>query len=225
MLSGHFPIDKNVTIQGEVTYNDISQDDIKRRLPQFVAYVLQRDKHFPTLTTLEYAYRFCVGNNSMVVKDKLSNGIPEENKTALETPEALFAQNRDAMLRGVSGGERKRVTTGEMELGKNYVKLMDEINTGLDSAATYDIIKTQRSIAKKLQKTPTPKVFELFDDVILLNNGYVMYHGPRERIVNHFESLGFKFPPERDVADSLLDLGTNQQYNYETTCKIGSIGG
>ncbi|KAI9916990.1 hypothetical protein PsorP6_017997 [Peronosclerospora sorghi] len=57
------------------------------------------------------------------------------------------------MLRGVPGGERKRVTTGEMEFGTNYVKLMDEISTGLDSAATYDIIKTQRSIANKLQKT------------------------------------------------------------------------
>ncbi|KAI9895973.1 hypothetical protein PsorP6_019427 [Peronosclerospora sorghi] len=159
----------------------------------------------------------------MVVKDKLSNGIPEENKTALETAEALFAHNPeivirqlgldncqdtivgDSMLRGVSGGEGKRVKTDEMEFGTNYVKLMDEISTGLDSAATYDIVKTQRSIAKKLQK----KVFELFDDVILLNDGYVLYHIPRERIVNHFESLGFNFPPERDVADCFLDLGTN----------------
>ncbi|KAI9916521.1 hypothetical protein PsorP6_016794 [Peronosclerospora sorghi] len=163
----------NVTIQGEVTYNGIWQDDIKRRLPQFVTYVPQRDKHFPTLTvkeTLEYAYRFCGRNKSVVVKDKLSNGIPEENKIALETSEALFAHNPeivigqlglenyqdtivgDAMLRGVSGGERKRVT-GEMEFGTNYVKLMDDISTGLDSAATYDILKTQRSITKKLQKT------------------------------------------------------------------------
>ncbi|KAI9921644.1 hypothetical protein PsorP6_000809 [Peronosclerospora sorghi] len=232
MLSGRFPIDKNVTIQGEVTYNGISQDDIQRRLPQFVAYVPQRDKHFPTLTvkeTLEYAYRFCGGNKSMVVKDKLSNGINPEiviRQLGLENCQDTIVG--DAMLRGISGGERKRVTTGEMEFGTNYVKLMDEISTGLDSAATYDIIKTQRSIAKKLQKTvmiallqPAPEVFDLFDDVILLNDGYVMYHGPRERVVNHFESLGFKFPPERDVADCLLDLGTNQQYNYETTLPLG----
>ncbi|KAI9906726.1 hypothetical protein PsorP6_003105 [Peronosclerospora sorghi] len=149
MLSGEFPIDKNVTIQVEVTYNGISQDEIKRRLPK-----------------------------SIVVKDKLSNGIPEENKTALETAEAQFAHNQeivirqfglencqdtivgDSMLRGVSGGEAKRVKTGEMEFGTNYVKLMDEIITGLDSAATYDIIKTQRSIAKKLHKTPKSVVAE-----------------------------------------------------------------
>ena len=74
----------------------------------------------------------------------------------------------NGMMRGVSGGERKRVTTGEMEFGMKYVTLMDEISTGLDSAATFDIIKAQRSIAKKLRKTvviallqPAPEVFEL----------------------------------------------------------------
>ncbi|KAI9922985.1 hypothetical protein PsorP6_000761 [Peronosclerospora sorghi] len=249
ILSGRFPMDKRVTMQGEITYNGIVQQAIQRRLPQFVAYVPQRDKHFPTLSvkeTLEYAHRFGGGHKSMVVKDKLSNGTPEENKTAVATAEALLAHYPEivirqlglencqdtivgnAMQRGVSGGERKRVTTGEMEFGATYVKLMDEISTGLDSAATYDIIKTQRSIAKKLHKTiviallqPAPEVFDLFDEVILLNDGDVMYHGPRERVVSHFESLGFQCPPERDVADYLLDLGTNQQYKYETTLPPG----
>ncbi|CEG38885.1 atp-binding cassette superfamily [Plasmopara halstedii] len=243
ILSGRFPLEKNVTIEGEITYNGVTQNEMKRRLPQFVAYVTQRDKHFPTLTvkeTLDYAHRFCGGDMSKRAKEKLSKGTPEANKAAIEAAQALFAHYPDVviqqlglencqdtivgngMMRGVSGGERKRVTTGEMEFGMKYVTLMDEISTGLDSAATYDIIKTQRSIAKRLKKTviiallqPAPEVFELFDDVIILNEGEIMYHGPREQIVSHFESLGFECPPERDIADYLLDLGTNQQYKYE----------
>ncbi|CAH0480450.1 unnamed protein product [Peronospora belbahrii] len=249
VLSGRFPIEKNVTIEGDVTYNGIAQADLVRRLPQFVAYVTQRDKHFPTLTvreTLEYAHRFCGGKVLKRAEKRLSKGTPEENKAALDAAQALYAHYPDVviqqlglencqdtivgngMIRGVSGGERKRVTTGEMEFGMKYVTLMDEISTGLDSASTYDIIKTQRSMAKKLRKTvviallqPSPEVFELFDDVIILNEGEVMYHGPRDQVLDYFESLGFKCFTERDVADYLLDLGTDKQYKYESTLPLG----
>ncbi|KAF1322650.1 Abc transporter g family member 31, partial [Globisporangium splendens] len=242
-LSGRFPVEKNITVEGEITYNGQVQQELKKVLPQFVAYVNQRDKHYPTLTvkeTLEYAHTFSGGELTRRGEELLSQGSPEENKAALETAQAMFAHYPeviikqlglqkcqdtivgDAMLRGVSGGERKRVTTGEMEFGMKYVTLMDEISTGLDSAATFDIINTQRSIAKKLRKTvviallqPSPEVFSLFDDVMILNAGEVMYHGPREQIVDYFEGLGFECPPGRDIADYLLDLGTKEQRIYE----------
>ncbi|GMF40663.1 unnamed protein product [Phytophthora fragariaefolia] len=210
LLSGRFPNQKNVTIEGEVTYNGTSSNELLRRLPQF-----REAQH-------------------------LAGGTPEENQAALDAARAMFkhypdiviqqlgldnCQNTivgDAMTRGVSGGERKRVTTGEMEFGNKYVMMMDEISTGLDSAATFDIITTQRSIAKKFRKTvvisllqPSPEVFELFDDVVILNEGHVMYHGPRGEALGYFESLGFKRPPRRDVADFLLDLGTDKQGQYE----------
>uniref|UniRef100_K3WZL1 ABC transporter domain-containing protein n=1 Tax=Globisporangium ultimum (strain ATCC 200006 / CBS 805.95 / DAOM BR144) TaxID=431595 RepID=K3WZL1_GLOUD len=243
ILSGRFPTAKNITIEGDITYNGVPQKEITKTLPQFAAYVNQRDKHYPVLTvkeTLEFAHTFTGGELTRRGEELLSKGSPEENLAALEAAKAMFAhypdiviqqlglencQNTivgDAMLRGVSGGERKRVTTGEMEFGMKYVTLMDEISTGLDSAATYDIVNTQRSIAKTLRKTvviallqPSPEVFSLFDDVMIMNEGEVMYHGPREQALDYFQSLGFVCPPERDVADFLLDLGTKQQYKYE----------
>jgi ABC-type multidrug transport system ATPase subunit len=109
-----------------------------------------------------------------------------------------------------------------MEFGNTYVKMMDEISSGLDSAATFDIIQMQRSVAKKFHKTvvmsllqPSPEVFALFDNVVLLNDGFVVYNGPRDEALGYFESLGFKCPPHRDVADFLMDLGTNKQFQYE----------
>ncbi|RLN06103.1 hypothetical protein BBO99_00009251 [Phytophthora kernoviae] len=251
VLSGRFPLEKNVSIEGDITYNGQKQADIMKRLPQFVAYVTQRDKHFPTLTvkeTLEFAHAFCGGQVSKRAEELLSKGTTEVNTAALDALTALYEHYPDviikqlglenckntivgnAMLRGVSGGERKRVTTGEMEFGMKYMTLMDEISTGLDSAATYDIISTQRGIAKTLQKTvviallqPSPEVFALFDDVMILNEGEVMYHGPRDQAVPFFESLGFKCPPDRDEADFLLDLGTNQQHSYEVDLPAGMV--
>ncbi|ETL31413.1 hypothetical protein L917_15601, partial [Phytophthora nicotianae] len=229
MLSARFPMTKNITVEGNISFNNVDREQIIKTLPQFVAYVNQRDKHYPVLTvkeTLLYAHQFCGAELSEHGKKMLTQGTPEENAEALRAANALFAhypeviiqqlglQNcqdtivGDAMTRGVSGGERKRVTTGEMEFGTKYVTLMDEISTGLDSAATYDIINTQRSVAHKLRKTvviallqPSPEVFALFDDVMILNEGQLMYHGPCNKVEEYFESLGFKCPPQRDIAD------------------------
>ncbi|KAE9032021.1 ABC transporter G family member 38 [Phytophthora rubi] len=251
VLAGQFPKSGNVKIEGDVTYNGVPREEIIRVLPQFSAYVTQFDKHFPTLTvreTLEFAYAVCGGGMSKHKEEMLSHGAPEQNAKALEAARQYFEHFPDlvieqlglhicqdtiigsGMLRGVSGGERKRVTTGETEFGMKYMTLMDEISTGLDSAATFDIITTQRSIAKCLHKTiviallqPAPEVFNLFDDVMVLNDGEIIYHGPREQAVPYFETLGFKCPPGRDAADFLLDLGTNMQKKYEAELPLGMI--
>ncbi|KAG2777447.1 ABC transporter G family member 31 [Phytophthora cactorum] len=224
ILSGRFPMARNITVDGKVGFNGTPHVEIRATLPQLVSYVDQRDRHYPTLTvkeTLQFAYECSGGEPSK----------QDEVYCTLDTPQAIRqlglenCQNTvlgDAMLRGVSGGERKRVTTGEMAFGNQPVLMMDEISTGLDSAATFDIVSTQYNLAKSLGKTvvisllqPSPEVFELFDDVLLLNDGYVLYHGPRSEVLSYFEDLGFKCPPSRDVADFLLDIGTNKQLQYE----------
>ncbi|KAG2502401.1 hypothetical protein JM18_009739, partial [Phytophthora kernoviae] len=249
VLSGQFPMEKDITVEGDISYNGRSWEELLQKLPQLVAYVPQTDKHFPSLSvqeTLEFAHACCPEEvASRCGKSLLSQGTPEQNEAALQTANALYEHYPDviveqlglqmcrdtvignAMKRGVSGGERRRVTTGEMEFGMKYATFMDEVTTGLDSAATFDIVCTQRDIAKKLHKTvvmallqPGPEVFELFDNILLLNDGEVMYHGPREQAVLYFESLGFICPPDCDVADYLLDLGTDEQYQYE----IGKAG-
>ncbi|TMW67503.1 hypothetical protein Poli38472_011123 [Pythium oligandrum] len=222
--------------------------EMSKRLPQFVTYVTQRDTHFPTLSvkeTLEFAHECSGGELTEREERHFNQGTTEENRAALVAARALYRHYPevviqqlglencqdtvvgDAMLRGVSGGERKRVTTGEMEFGNRNVLLMDEISTGLDSAATFDIIKTYRSMARRLRKTvviallqPSPEVFGLFDDVLLLNKGRVMYNGPRVGVLDYFGGLGLVCPVGRDVADFLVDLGTDRQNQYV----VGRVG-
>lgn len=87
---------------------------------------------------------------------------------------------RDTQVRGVSGGERKRVTTGEVLVGNQRVMCMDEISTGLDSAILYSIISFLKQSVSALHSTvlisllqPPPEVMGLFDDIIVMHDGWV----------------------------------------------------
>ncbi|KAK9150152.1 hypothetical protein Syun_008461 [Stephania yunnanensis] len=117
------------------------------------------------------------------------------------------------MIRGVSGGQRKRLTTGEMIVGPRKTLFMDEISTGLDSSTTYQIVKCMRNFVHLMEGTvlmallqPAPETFDLFDDIILLSEGHMVYQGPRENVVEFFESLGFKLPPRKGIADFLQEV-------------------
>ncbi|KAJ4765893.1 ABC transporter [Rhynchospora pubera] len=130
----------------------------------------------------------------------------------------------DEMIKGISGGQKKRLTTGELLVGAARVLLLDEISTGLDSATTYQIIKYLRHSTHALDGTtivsllqPAPETYELFDDVILIAEGKIVYQGPRESAVEFFSSMGFKCPARKNVADFLqevLSRKDQQQYWY-----------
>ncbi|GAB9468228.1 Abc transporter g family member 31 [Globisporangium polare] len=243
ILSGRFPMDKTIEFSGDIKYNDIDRATVLRCLPRFVGYVDQKDQHYPRMSVLEtfqFAHKCCAGKGlEPWMVQALSNCTAEQHDHALKVitahhkhaPELVVKKlglDRckdtivgNAMLRGVSGGERKRVTTGEMAFGLKKINLMDEISTGLDSAATFDIVNSLKSLAFNFKNTvvisllqPSPEVFELFDDVLIMNDGHIMFHGPRVQALPYFEDFGFKCPPRRDVADFLLDLGTDKQDAY-----------
>ncbi|KAG7997946.1 hypothetical protein I3843_01G233600 [Carya illinoinensis] len=119
----------------------------------------------------------------------------------------------DEMLRGISGGQKKRVTTGEMLVGPAKVLLMDEISTGLDSSTTFQIVNSIKRYVHILDGTavisllqPAPETYDLFDDIILLSDGQIVYQGPREHVLEFFEYMGFKCPERKGVADFLQEV-------------------
>ncbi|XP_061343398.1 pleiotropic drug resistance protein 1-like isoform X3 [Gastrolobium bilobum] len=119
----------------------------------------------------------------------------------------------NAMLRGISGGQRKRVTTGEMLVGPAKALFMDEISTGLDSSTTFQIVNSLKQYVHILKGTavisllqPPPETYNLFDDIILLSDSHVVYQGPREHVLEFFASMGFKCPNRKGVADFLQEV-------------------
>ncbi|KAI7743635.1 hypothetical protein M8C21_012057 [Ambrosia artemisiifolia] len=119
----------------------------------------------------------------------------------------------DAMRRGISGGEKKRLTTGEMIVGPTKALFMDEISNGLDSSTTYQIITCLQQLAHITDASilisllqPSPEAFDLFDDIMLMAEGMIVYHGPRSKVLDYFEGLGFKCPERKGVADFLQEV-------------------
>ncbi|XP_057958988.1 pleiotropic drug resistance protein 3-like [Malania oleifera] len=132
----------------------------------------------------------------------------------------------DAMRRGISGGQRKRLTTGEMIVGPTKALFMDEISTGLDSSTTFQIVTCLQQLVHITDATalvallqPAPETFDLFDDVILMAEGKIVYHGPRGDALKFFEDCGFKCPGRKGAADFLQEVISRKdqaQYWYRT---------
>ncbi|XP_023526832.1 pleiotropic drug resistance protein 2-like [Cucurbita pepo subsp. pepo] len=131
----------------------------------------------------------------------------------------------DEMRRGISGGQKKRVTTGEMLVGPAKALFMDEISTGLDSSTTFQICKSMRQMVHIMDVTmvisllqPAPETYNLFDDIILLSEGQIVYQGPREKVLEFFEFMGFRCPERKGVADFLQEVTSKEdqeQYWYK----------
>jgi len=128
--------------------NIFTQDEPDMILQNVVSYVGQLDNHAAFLTvqeTFDFAADCRIGKKK---RDNNENGEGEDNNNDLSenlTIDGLdlaVCRNTyvgDANNRGVSGGQRRRVTLGEMMVGQNPVACADEISTGLDAAVTYEI--------------------------------------------------------------------------------------
>ena len=119
-----------------------------------------------------------------------------------------------------------------MLVGPAKALLMDEISTGLDSSTTFQICKFMKQMVHIMDVTmvisllqPAPEAYDLFDDIILLSEGQVVYHGPKENVLEFFEHMGFKCPDRKGVADFLQEVTSkkdqeqywfrkNQPYRY-----------
>jgi ABC-type multidrug transport system ATPase subunit len=107
-----------------------------------------------------------------------------------------------------------------MLVGPAKALFMDEISTGLDSSTTYQIIDSLRQTVHILGGTaliallqPAPETFELFDDIVLLSEGQIVYQGPRENVLEFFEDIGFKCPERKGVADFLQEVSDPAEPN------------
>ncbi|ESR41509.1 hypothetical protein CICLE_v10010929mg [Citrus x clementina] len=119
----------------------------------------------------------------------------------------------DAIRRGISGGQKRRLTTGEMLVGPIKAMFMDKITNGLDISTSFQIVTCLQHLAHITDATIlisllqlSPETFDLFDDIILMAEGKILYHGPRESVLEFFESCGFRCPDRKAVADFVLEV-------------------
>lgn len=234
-------LDSSLKVTGKVTYNGHAMNEFVPQRTS--AYISQNDIHIGQMTvreTLAFSAR-CQGIGTryemlmeLARREKTANIKPDPDIDLYMKALALKGQEDvvtdyilkilgleicadimvgDQMTRGISGGQKKRVTTGELLVGPEKALFMDEISTGLDSSTTFQIINSLRQSVHIMNGTaliallqPAPETYELFDDIILISEGQIVYQGPREYVVQFFESMGFKCPERKGVADFLQEV-------------------
>ncbi|CAL9110514.1 unnamed protein product, partial [Musa textilis] len=248
-LSGK--LDKSLKVRGEVTYNGFGLEEfVPEKTSAYISQYDLHIPEMTVREILDFSARFQgVGSRAEIMKEvsrreKQAGIIPDPNidtymkaisvkglERSLQTDYILKIMGLDicadtmigdAMRRGISGGEKKRLTTGEMIVGPTKALFMDEISTGLDSSTTFQIVTCLQQFAHITESTvvvsllqPAPETYELFDDIILMAEGKIVYHGPRTQILDFFAQCGFKCPERKGVADFLQEvLSRKDQEQY-----------
>ncbi|KAL5135583.1 ABC transporter G family member 22 [Glycine soja] len=197
------------TIGGSITYND---QPYSKFLKSRIGFVTQDDVLFPHLTvkeTLTYAALL-----------RLPNTLRKEQKEkrALEVIEELGLERcQDTMIggsyvRGISGGERKRVCIGNEIIINPSLLFLDEPTSGLDSTTALRIVQMLQDIAeagKTVVTTihqPSSRLFHKFDKLILLGKGSLLYFGKASDAMDYFQFIGCAPLIAMNPAEFLLDL-------------------
>jgi len=237
---------KHHVVGGSLLLNGISPTDRHFEWTNLVCLVDQLDNHHEYLTvkeTFEYAFNCRKGgtHRSPYVTRNTKNDAIIANFDAekffvnlclealgLKRVEDTFVGN-DVNVRGVSGGERKRVTLGELLCAGAPVFCMDEISTGLDAATTFDICKslaqsaaTTNSIRIVSLLAPSPEIAALFDEMILIDEGKIIYSGPVSETLSYFSSLGYEMPERIDPGEWLLSLSSKDRSPEEFSAAFKS---
>ncbi|XP_073275195.1 ABC transporter G family member 25-like [Primulina huaijiensis] len=196
-------------LTGTVLFNDrkLTKEVVKR-----TGFVTQDDVLYPHLTVRETLV-FCSLlrlPNSVPKSEKLS--IAESVITELGLSKCENTIIGNSFIRGISGGERKRVSIAHEMLIDPSLLILDEPTSGLDATAAFKLVATLGGLAAKGKTVvtslhqPSSRVYQMFDNLIVLSEGRCIYFGKRSEAMGYFDSVGFSPCFPMNPADFMLDL-------------------
>lgn len=197
------------TVGGSITYNDQSYNKF---LKSRIGFVTQDDVLFPHLTvkeTLTYAARLRLPK-TFTKEQKEKRALDVIYELGLERCQDTMIGG--SFVRGVSGGERKRVCIGNEIIINPSLLFLDEPTSGLDSTTALRIVQMLQDIAeagKTVVTTihqPSSRLFHKFDKLILLGKGSLLYFGKASEAMNYFQSIECSPLIPMNPAEFLLDL-------------------
>ncbi|KAJ0981730.1 hypothetical protein J5N97_009985 [Dioscorea zingiberensis] len=195
--------------EGSITYNDKSYC---KSLKSRIGFVTQDDVLFAHLTvkeTLTYAALLRLPK-TMTKQQKKDRALDVIYELGLERCQDTMIGG--SFVRGVSGGERKRVCIGNEILTNPSLLFLDEPTSGLDSTTALRIVQILHDIAeagKTVVTTihqPSSRMFHKFDKLILLGKGSLLYFGKASEAMAYFSSIGCNPLIVMNPAEFLLDL-------------------
>ncbi|XP_031108384.1 ABC transporter G family member 22-like [Ipomoea triloba] len=215
---------------GTITYND---HPYNKSLKQRIGFVLQEDIVFPHLTvkeTLTYAALLRLPKK-LSTEQKKERALSVICELGLERCQNTIIGG--ALIRGISGGERKRVCIGNEILLNPSLLFLDEPTSGLDSTTALRIVQMLHNIAKAGKTVvttihqPSSRLFITFDKLILLGKGCSLYSGKASEAMVYFSSIGCSPLIAMNPAEFLIDLanGNIKDKSFPSDIESKSVPG
>ena len=187
-------------------------DEAPSNFRQISAYVQQTDILMPTLKVFELLYY------TAELKLPKSFSTEQKKQRVEDVIEQLGLEScadtviGDRLTRGISGGQAKRVNIGMELVTDPCLIFLDEPTTGLDSAIALEVMNVVRNLTNRGRSVvctihqPSTEIFQLFDRLLLLVLGEVVYEGERRLAVDYFRNFGYEVPRGMNPSDFLMDI-------------------
>jgi len=197
-------------VEGEILVNGKPRTKSFKRI---AGYVMQDDKMLGTFTVREHLM--------YIAQLRLPAGMPwEERVRRVESVMEELGISRIAnsligtdMSRGISGGERRRLSIAVELVTDPSILFLDEPTSGLDSYNAYTLMETLTTLARNKSRTiittihqPRSNIYSMFDNVILLAQGELIYYGPSNESLEYFRTISYECPRNYNPADFMIDL-------------------
>jgi ABC-type multidrug transport system ATPase subunit/ABC-type multidrug transport system permease subunit len=210
--------DSFTDIKGTVSYGGFDHAAFASQFRGQTCYNSEEDQHYPTLTTrqtLQFALRTKTPGTRLPNESKKEfiNKILYMLGNMLGLTKQMQTMVGNAFVRGLSGGERKRLSIAEQMTTQSTINCWDCSTRGLDAASALDYVRSLRIMTDVFHKTTVAtlyqasnNIFNLFDKLLLLDDGHCLYFGPANVAKQYFEDLGFYCPPRKSTPDFLTGL-------------------
>ncbi|KZF23845.1 putative ABC transporter [Xylona heveae TC161] len=201
-----------------INYQGISAKQMHGQFRGEAIYTAETDVHFPQLTvgqTLSFAARARAPRHSVegLSQREYSEHMKDVMMAMFGLTHTVNTRVGNDFIRGVSGGERKRVSISEAALSGSPMQCWDNSTRGLDSANAIEFCKTLRLSTELAGTTACVAIYQapqsaydIFDKVIVLYEGRQIYFGHTTEAKEFFTNMGFECPDRQTTADFLTSL-------------------
>ena len=216
-----------LAVNGDISYGGIDAETMGKHYRGEVVYNMEDDIHNAQLTVAQ-TLRFALNLKApakLLPKQTLGDfkeQVLELLLKMLGMPHTKNTKVGSAQVRGVSGGERKRVSIAEMMTTRASVCSWDNSSRGLDASTALDFAKSLRIVTDVFDTTTFVSlyqagegIYEQFDKVLVIDKGREVYFGPANEARQYFINLGFENAPRQTTADYLTGCTDENERQYQ----------
>lgn len=212
ILAGRASSRGRISISADIRLNNYSVDPCKIEVRQHIAFVAQDDSLQVTATPRE-AIRFSAKLRlPRSTKESQLDKLTERMLSELGLSECADTIIGGELIKGISGGERKRTSVGVELVTKPALVFLDEPTSGLDSFSAVQLCQVLKKVANAGASVlftihqPSSEIFNSFDHLILLNKGRCMYQGSVANVPDYFGERGQPCPSHYNPADWIMSV-------------------